>query len=118
MGANRWVHLMFFGGGAVVAYVLIQAVDWVWGYWAKPPELYVDAIALSAAATATLIAWKHPTVFSLASEVALELKKVTWPTRQETKWATVVVLITVAIAAIILSLYDIVWSWLTGWVYG
>jgi len=109
---------MFFGAGIIVAYVLIQAVDWVWGYFAKPPALYVDAIGLSVAAIATIIAWKHPVVFSLANEVALELKKVTWPTRQETKWATIVVLITVAIAATILSLYDLLWSSVTGYVYG
>ena len=118
MGANRLVHLMFFCAGIVVAIVLIQAVDWVWGYFAKPPAVYVDAIGLSVSAGATFLAWRNPTVFSTASEVAVELTKVTWPTRQETKWATVIVIVTVIIGAVILSTYDLVWSWLTGLVYG
>jgi preprotein translocase subunit SecE len=117
MGASRLVHLMFFSIGIVFAYVLIQAVDWVWGYFAKPPP-YVFAIGIGVAGAATLYAWKHPMVFSAANEVALELKKVTWPTRQETKWGTIVVIVTVVIAAIVLSVYDLIWSWATGWVYG
>jgi preprotein translocase SecE subunit len=46
------------------------------------------------------------------------LHKVTWPTKQETKWATIIVIVTVVIGAIILSTYDLIWSWLTGLVYG
>lgn len=118
MGPTRLVHLMFFGAGIVVAYVLIQSVDWVWGYFAKPPALYVDAIGLAVSAASTFLAWRNPTVFSTASEVAVELSRVTWPTRQETKWATIIVIVTVVIGAIILSTYDLVWSWLTSLVYG
>jgi preprotein translocase SecE subunit len=118
MGSTRLVHLMFFGAGIVVAYVCIQATDWIWGYFTKPPAGWVDTIGISVAGTAAFLAWRNPTVFSIANEVALELKKVTWPTRQESKWATIVVLITVVVAATFLSLYDVLWSWLTGLVYG
>ena len=118
MGSNRLVHIMFFAVGMILAVVLIKAVDWVWGYFAKPPAFYVQAIGLFMAGGATLMAWKHPVVFSAANEVAVELKKVTWPTGQETKWGTIVVIVTVIVAAILLSLYDLIWSSATGWVYG
>ena len=118
MGSSRLVHLMFFGAGIVVAFVLVQSVDWIWGYFAKPPAVFVDAIGVSVAAAGTFLAWRNPMVFSTASEVAVELEKVTWPTRQETKWATVIVIVTVIIGAAVLSTYDLVWSWLTGLVYG
>ncbi|MCC6810654.1 MAG: preprotein translocase subunit SecE [Deltaproteobacteria bacterium] len=48
---------------------------------------------------------------TLADEVALELSKVTWPSRQETWAATVVVIATVAISAAYLGVFDAVWSW-------
>ena len=118
MSSNRLVGLMFFIGGIVLAYVTIQAVDWVWGYFAKPPALWVDSIGLALAGGSTFAAWRHPVAFSAANEVAVELGKVTWPTREETKWATVIVMVTVAIGAVILSTYDLLWSWLTGLVYG
>jgi len=118
MGSNRLVHLMFFAGGMVVAYILGQSVDWVWGYFAKPPAFYPEAIGLALAGSGTFVAWKNPAVFSAANEVALELKKVTWPTGQETKWGTIVVIVTVFVAAVLLSIYDLIWSSATGWVYG
>lgn len=118
MGSKRLVHLMFFGAGIVAAVVLVQAVDWIWGYFAKPPTMYVDAIALSVSSVATFLAWRNPMAFSTASEVAVELEKVTWPTGRETKAATLIVIVTVIIGAAVLSTYDLVWSWLTGLVYG
>ena len=47
-----------------------------------------------------------------------ELKKVTWPTRKETSAATVVVMITVLIAAVILWAFDLFWIKITGMIYG
>jgi len=48
-------------------------------------------------------------------EVTRELEKVTWPTRKETSAATVVVLVTVLISALILSGFDAIWSFFTNW---
>ena len=44
------------------------------------------------------------------SDVVSELKKVTWPSRKETYAATVVVIITLIILALILYLFDFVWG--------
>ena len=63
-----------------------------------------------AAATA-IVCYRHPEVKRLADEVATELSKVTWPTRQETWAATLVVIVTVAISALYLGLFDAVWLW-------
>ncbi len=48
----------------------------------------------------------------------MELKKVTWPTRKETQAATIVVIVTVIIAAMILGAFDTVWSFFTDRIYG
>ena len=54
----------------------------------------------------------------LANEVATELKKVTWPTAKEVRAATIVVIVMALISALILGLFDFVWSNLTELVYG
>jgi preprotein translocase subunit SecE len=56
--------------------------------------------------------------YFLANEVAAELKKVTWPTAKEVRTATMVVVVMAIISAVILGLFDFVWSNLTELVYG
>ena len=46
--SNRWVHLMFAVGGLVLALLMVKITEWVWGYFAKPKALYVDAIGITA----------------------------------------------------------------------
>ena len=52
------------------------------------------------------------------SESKVEIKKVTWPTRKETYQATIVVIVTVIIAAIFLQIFDAFWSRVTGYILG
>jgi len=116
MGSNKIVHLMFAIGGLLAAFLLSKAGDWVWSYFSKPNELAINGIALVIAAGAALIAYRNERVFAAATEVTRELEKVTWPSRKETSAATVVVIVTVAIAAIVLSTFDLVWMKLSGWI--
>jgi preprotein translocase subunit SecE len=48
-------------------------------------------------------------------ETAAELRKVTWPTRQDARELTTVVVIVVVLTAIALGLVDFVFSRLVGW---
>jgi len=48
-------------------------------------------------------------------ETSAELRKVTWPTRQEARHLTTVVVIVVVVMAIALGLVDYVFSRLIGW---
>jgi len=50
-------------------------------------------------------------------EVANELKKVTWPSWEETKISTVVVIITSIIVALILGAFDALWAFLSSAIY-
>ena len=61
---------------------------------------------------------QRSSIYYLANEVASELKKVTWPTAKEVRTATLVVIVMAIISAIILGLFDFVWSNLTELVYG
>jgi preprotein translocase subunit SecE len=116
MGSNKIVHLMFAIAALLAAFLLSRAGDWIWSYFAKPNELLVNGVALVIAAAAALVAYRNERVFTAATEVTRELEKVTWPTRKETSAATVVVIVTVAISAIVLSTFDLVWMKLSGWI--
>jgi preprotein translocase subunit SecE len=69
------------------------------------------------AAAAAIIVWRIPRTQTVSLEVALELRRVTWPSLRETRAATVAVIVASAISAVILGLFDFVWSWLSSKVY-
>ena len=117
LGLNRYVHIGFFAAGFVLTYVLIKIVGSIWTLWWPSSDLLVAAIAVAIAAVVTGYAWRHPRINTLAKEIATELSKVTWPTRKETSAFTVTVMVTTTIAALILWLFDMFWSALTGLVY-
>jgi preprotein translocase subunit SecE len=117
MGSNRWAHLLFVFGGLMGCFLMVKVTEWVWGYFAKPRALYVDAIGITVGVVVALLAWRNKNTFTKATEITMELKKVTWPTRKETSAATVVVIVTVIIAAIFLGVFDLIWSWATGKLY-
>jgi preprotein translocase subunit SecE len=119
MGPNKAVHLMFLGGGVLLYFLTSWTGDWIWGYFVKhPPELILSAGSAIVALTAGIIAYRNERLYTLAGEVASELKKVNWPTRQETQAATIIVLVTVLVAAMILGLFDGVWAYVTDQIYG
>jgi preprotein translocase subunit SecE len=99
-----------------VAFLLSKAADWVWSYFARPNDLVLNGASLLIGTGAAVFAYRSEKVFSSAVEVTRELEKVTWPTRKETYAATVVVMVTVGISAVILTLFDSVWSKLAGWI--
>ncbi len=117
MGSNRWVHMLFAGGALVLSFLLVKLTEWVWGYFGKPQALVVDAIGIGAGILIAFLGWRREQTFAKAQEIVLELKKVTWPTRKETSAATMVVIVTVIIAAVLLGIFDVIWSWATGLLY-
>jgi preprotein translocase subunit SecE len=115
MGPNKFVHLTFALAALLVAFVVARTTDWAWSYFAKPNDLIINALAILVAGTAAVVAYRSERVYPGVVEVTRELEKVTWPTRKETSAATIVVIVTVLIAALILSMFDFVWSSFTNW---
>jgi preprotein translocase subunit SecE len=116
---NKPVHLMFFVGGLLLFYVLQWTIDWIWGYFVRTPdEIYVTVFSAVAALTVGILMYRNDRVHTMATEVAAELKKVTWPTAKEVRAATIVVLVMSVVAAAILSSFDFVWANLTQLIYG
>ena len=119
MGPNKSVHLMFLTGGLLLFFLLNWTGDWAWGYFARHPNVFViNGVAAALALAIGVVLYRSERVHTLASDVAAELQKVTWPTRKETQAATVVVIVTVLVATMILGLFDMVWSSLTDLIYG
>ena len=119
---NKPVHLMYLCGAVLVFYVLQWSVDWVWGYFSpesQPSEFKVAMLSATIAVITGVVMYRSDKYYTLANEVAGELKKVTWPTPKEVRSATVVVIVMASLMAVILGMfYDVIWSNLTEAVYG
>ena len=116
---NKPVHLMYLVGVIALFYILQWSVDWVWGYFGTPPsETKISLFAAVGAMVIGVAMYKSDKYYYLANEVASELKKVTWPTAKEVRTSTMVVIVMAIISAVILGLFDFVWSNLTELVYG
>ncbi len=74
-------------------------------------------LGFAIAAAAAVVVWRIPRTQTVSLEVALELQRVTWPSLRETRAATVAVIVASAVAAVILGVFDMVWSWLSAKIY-
>lgn len=114
---KKWTYLLFALGGLVLAYLLLKIGDWAWSYYGtKSNDLVLGVVAFGIGGTVAVLALRNERLFTLATEVTAELKKVTWPTRQETISATIVVVVTVIVASVFLGLFDALWSFLTRYI--
>jgi preprotein translocase subunit SecE len=74
-------------------------------------------IGFALAAVVAVVVWRIPKTQTASLEVALELRRVTWPTLRETRAATVAVIAASFVAAIILGGFDAAWAWLSSLIY-
>jgi preprotein translocase subunit SecE len=74
-------------------------------------------IGFGVAAVVAVVVWRIPKTQTVSLEIALELRRVTWPSLRETRAATVAVIVASFVAAAILGLFDMVWSWLSAKIY-
>ena len=74
-------------------------------------------VGFALAAVAAVVVWRIPKTQAVSLEVALELKRVTWPSMRETRAATVAVVVASFIASIILGVFDYIWGRLSALVY-
>jgi preprotein translocase subunit SecE len=74
-------------------------------------------IGFALAAVLAVVVWRIPKTQTVSLEIALELGRVTWPSMRETRAATVAVIVASFVAAAILGLFDMVWSWLSAKIY-
>jgi len=124
LGVERWVQFAYAACAIALAWFLIKASTAIWTILADNvdavPEPNATAIAVGAGLLAFISAvagYRSKKVHTFVVEVCVELSKVSWPTRKETWSQTIVVLVVSIIAAIILGVYDAVWSHITDLIY-
>ena len=114
MGPNKYIQLTFAIGMLALSFLIYKTGDWIWSYFAKPNELAMQGVALMCGVLGGVIAYRNERVFATAADVTRELEKVTWPSKKETYYATIIVIVTVLIATLILSCFDLIWAFLAG----
>jgi len=125
LSRQRYVIVGILALGVITALPLAHGFQWAWVQlgWDDMPILsrelsLTTLIAYGLAAAGVTFAFKHPATFQMATEVVDELAKVTWPSREETGSATVVVIMTVLICSAFLGVFDFFWLSLTDWILG
>ncbi len=117
LGLERWVQFAFVALAGVTFFIASKLITFVWGYFAEPQTMVATGAAAILGILTGYLAYRHPRLNPWAHEVAGELAKVTWPTRQETWYSTVVVIVTSIIAAVYLGVFDALWSAFTDLIY-
>ncbi|MFH1262300.1 MAG: preprotein translocase subunit SecE [Pseudomonadota bacterium] len=113
MGSDRkWIYLSYLGATLLLAWVLDQSLRLAAGMLRihNPQILGVlPATAVIAGIVMAVTAYfyfRQPKVDAFSSEVAQELRKVTWPDKNHAGRATLVVIVLVIVMAVILGIFD------------
>lgn len=124
LGVERWVQFAYAACAVTLAWFLIKSSTAIWTILADNvdavPEPNATIIAVGAGLIAfvtAVITYRSEKIHTFVVEVCVELSKVTWPTRKETWSQTVIVIIVSVIAAIILGVFDAIWSQITDFIY-
>ena len=114
MGHRRYVYAVYFALGIALAYFLSKAGLAVWhrlSQWTpkvgEPREDLMTPMAAVVAALVVFFTYRRPQVRTLSDEVALELSKVEWPTRDQLRRSTTIVVLATIGSSLAFWLYDI-----------
>ena len=114
MGHRRYVYAVYFALGIALAYFLSKAGLALWhrlSQWTpKVGEPREDLMTPASAVIAALIVfftYRRQDVRTLSDEVALELSKVEWPTRDQLRRSTTIVVLATIGSSLAFWLYDI-----------
>jgi len=135
LSSTRYVHAGFLAAAIMVAYVFGQAfaagfaklADAQWavdkapwlsrlgederGVWATLGGAVIGLAGL-------IYVYRRPDIRAWVNEAAVELAKVTWPTKKEVTRNTAIVIIASLVATFYLALLDRFWGFVTNLVYG
>jgi preprotein translocase subunit SecE len=134
-GAARYVHAAFFVAAILAAYISAKLLVVGWGLLAEWPdavralpqlvqydedkrENIAFLVGAVLATVGVIQAYRKESVRSWADEVAAELTRVTWPTRETVMNGTLVVVVASMVATVYVAILDRFWGFLTTLVYG
>jgi len=117
LGIERYVQGAYLAAALILFWVIQKLGIAIWNQFTEPNTIAMTAGAAVAGLSIAYGLYRNPRVNKLTTEVAGELSKVTWPSRQETYTSTVVVIVTSIVAALYLGVWDFIWSGLTDLIY-
>lgn len=117
LGLQRWVQLAYMALGLLVLWMCDRIIVSIWSKFAEPNPTAATALAAVIGFAVAFAVYRNETANRVSREVVGELAKVTWPSSQETRVSTVVVIVTSIIAAMIIGAFDAVWSAITDLIY-
>jgi preprotein translocase subunit SecE len=117
LGVERWVQLCYVVVALTLIWLFDHIINGIWYLFADPNEGIVTAAAVVVGIVGTIVLYGNKPVYSLIHDVTDEMSRVSWPTRKETSQSTIVVVVTSIVAALMLFLFDSVWSAVTDLVY-
>lgn len=130
LGYQRYVYAAYMAGAIAIAFLCTKFIDFGWFRLAQwKPDWFVTigsdptdeiTVPLSAAIGigVAVYYWRNKKTRTLIEEIAEELTRVTWPTRQEVTNSTTTVIIATTFATLFFALMDQFWLWVTKHVYG
>ena len=121
----RWVGISFVFVWLLLWWLFSNVSEMIMGWFDVPNShllgenfTVASGYGVGIAAVITLILYKNKDLYEHGINVARELKKVTWPNFEETRSATITVIITTLIIAAILASFDFVFERLTALILG
>lgn len=121
---QRYVLLGILCLAAVVGLALSHGLAWTWSQAnLSNPALLGSAdlpltslLGYGTALLGALGIWRNSTAHTWAGEVVDELTRVAWPSQQETRHATMVVIVAVVVCAGYLGIFDAFWLTMTDFI--
>lgn len=126
VNAKRYVNIGFVIGGLLAWIVFAPFFAWLFGLVSPRLDIALvgqdlrlsNIVGLASAVGLVAFLFVREDLYGGAIEIANELSKVSWPKWDETKVATLVVIVTTLVVAVILGVFDVVWSKLSELIYG
>jgi preprotein translocase subunit SecE len=125
LGTGRFVYAAYFAGAIAIAFVVSKAADFAWfklqnyrPVIGEPRDEIVMPLSAIVGALVAVYCWYRTRARQLAEEVATEMSKVTWPTREEVTNGTFVVIVTTLVSTVFFALMDRFWGFVSNLVYG
>lgn len=125
---KRIVGVFYVGAAVIIGIFLSRVLASIFnGAGINDPQVDLGFVSLGSlsniigygvAAVAAVLVWRIPKTQQVSLDVALELRRVTWPSLRETRAATIAVIIASFVAAVILGLFDMGWGKIAALVYG
>lgn len=124
LGYRRYVYAAYMAGALLTAFLAAKIGHAAWyrlGQWkpvlGEPQDEILFPVAGLVGVLVSLYYWRKPEARQYADEVAIELSKVSWPSREEVTSSTTVVVLTTIFATVFFALMDRFWGFLTDKIY-